>query len=791
MSRSFPWRPAQGSGGAAQLAESKADAAQLGGLPTALLNLGCFNCGIHQDMLCRPMHQNNLKRIIAKAVVEQDLHIVNLCEVGGHKQGLDMSNALHKSAQDLVSEVLNRHYEATSVQAYMATWQAEKDPTDDTCVFLRLVGQPEVHELPAAMEPQLVIMVFTIASAKHPDKLGLLISGMMHIRTPTGKKTSVTTKMRMTKMALQILEQKADFLKCGASQPTEPVIVLTGDVNLDKNICDSIVQKDAGELSVHTQWQVMTSNAELSGDVLFVKGACGETFDVTVGKSYDDRGMRNDIHDFFGIALQIPMCTKNQRGQKREHVAVTGCANESASKAQRLVDVAALQDPSLSGSGQSRVPESVSEDTAMIIEYTDDWGVTVGAALTSDAIVFNHHGAVTTMLQLSLLEGPTLKACFPLRIVRRNPLKEEQNSSTSGAFQPAEKRVARNNVSYTKAQFLAFYRPLKRAEEEWAAAPICGRAGAMNALTGRVAPRAEKIVQEMYDWYHARVDDEKLHAVFRHLQITLFKNVTKRPAEDVWQTTDASGASQPAAQGEARLVVSREYVACQVQAVLAWREKWLQDNRLPLDTLIRGDMADRFLCAAKDEFHTSAKQRDLQDKDQKCGGNKKVHKGMHSRWSRHIQKLGGTSQMWTLLSFTGRFDVEFLEDAMVRGQKGPVSMPGERSEQQKEEVREAQMARAMWRRGAMLERLQEENKGKGKETSLNPEQLRILKEYQSGMLRRQANKLTIISGHGRLKNADGSFVDIGGNTRGFVRTVLDGRQTPDIADFEGDMNLIW
>ena len=82
--------------------------------------------------------------------------------------------------------------------------------------------------------------------------------------------------------------------------------------------------------------------------------------------------------------------------------------------------------------------------------------------------------------------------------------------------------------------------------------------------------------------------------------------------------------------------------------------------------------------------------------------------------------------------------------------------------------------------GRYVERLQEENKGKGKETSLNPEQLRILKEYQSGMLRRQANKLTIISGHGRLKNADGSFVDIGGNTGGFVRTVVDFWEPPDI-----------
>ena len=80
-----------------------------------------------------------------------------------------------------------------------------------------------------------------------------------------------------------------------------------------------------------------------------------------------------------------------------------------------------------------------------------------------------------------------------------------------------------------------------------------------------------------------------------------------------------------------------------------------------------------------------------------------------------MQKLGGTPQMWTLLSFTGRFDVAFLEDVMARGAKGPPTMPGERTEQQKEQVRDAQMARAKLRQGAMLERLQERlAKGKGK-----------------------------------------------------------------------------
>ena len=118
-------------------------------------------------------------------------------------------------------------------------------------------------------------------------------------------------------------------------------------------------------------------------------------------------------------------------------------------------------------------------------------------------------------------------------------------------------------------------------------------------------------------------------------------------------------------------------------------------------------------------------------------------------------------------------------------------MPGERTEEQKQQTRDAQMGRARLRRGAMLERLQErlsqgnEAKGKGKRKArpLNPKQLRVLQEYQSGELRRQANKLTMISGHGRLKKEDQSFVDIGGSTGGFVRTVLDDWEPPDTADF--------
>ena len=174
----------QGSGGAPQPAESAADASQVGGLPTVRVKLGCFNCGIDQAMLSKDKRQKHLSRVIANAVHEQDLRMVTLCEVGGHKEGLGKSTV---RAQDLVSQVLTGHYKATSCQAYMATWQAEHEPTDDTSVTLTLSGEPEVVELPFLFQPQLVIMDFTIAASEHRDKHGNLISGNLRIRCPQTK----------------------------------------------------------------------------------------------------------------------------------------------------------------------------------------------------------------------------------------------------------------------------------------------------------------------------------------------------------------------------------------------------------------------------------------------------------------------------------------------------------------------------------------------------------------------------------------------------------------------------
>jgi hypothetical protein len=61
------------------------------------------------------------------------------------------------------------------------------------------------------------------------------------------------------------------------------------------------------ESPVLQTWRIQSSNNELGGDVLFCKGGALTLFDVPIGSSYQDRGMRNDSHNCFGIALTMPL----------------------------------------------------------------------------------------------------------------------------------------------------------------------------------------------------------------------------------------------------------------------------------------------------------------------------------------------------------------------------------------------------------------------------------------------------------------------------------------------------
>ena len=70
------------------------------------LKLGCFNCGMTQEMLCKQSWLAKLRRVIGRGVLEQGLHLLTLCEVGGHLRG--MADCRLESAQSLVDPVLSK-----------------------------------------------------------------------------------------------------------------------------------------------------------------------------------------------------------------------------------------------------------------------------------------------------------------------------------------------------------------------------------------------------------------------------------------------------------------------------------------------------------------------------------------------------------------------------------------------------------------------------------------------------------------------------------------------------------
>ena len=156
-----------------------------------------------------------------------------------------------------------------------------------------------------------------------------------------------------------------------------------------------------------------------------------------------------------------------------------------------------------------------------------------------------------------------------------------------------------------------------------------------------------------------------------------------------------------------------------------------------------------------------------------------IRQSKKQRWSRYQQRLAGTTQMWQLLSFHGRFDPEFLEKLP----DASVSQPGEPSPEQKETRRAAVEARSKYRLARSVARLRDKFTA-GEGWPLSRKQKDLLKLLDDGTLLDEANRLTEFSWNGRLKRLDGSFVAICGSTGGYFRTVMCDWTPPDISEFD-------
>ncbi len=287
----------------------------------------------------------------------------------------------------------------------------------------------------------------------------------------------------------------------------------------------------------------------------------------------------------------------------------------------------------------------------------------------------------------------------------------------------------------------------------------------------------------MRRWYEERLGGGDVSVGWKHLQQCLVKTVTVPLNADIWRNPNL-GAAQPEDESEGQvIVVSKEHVAHQVREVIAWREKWLAQEGLPRNTFMNNEEKDAFLKASKEEYHSRPDQRERQERDAAIGGKQSVNQRKKSRWARNLQRLAGTTQMWHALSFTGKFDPAFFANLPP-----PPPQAGEQTERHRLNNKLAVEARAKRRQAIKYARLRHRIlRGEcAPGTALSSKQQDLLALYDAGTLLAESNRRTRISGNGRVRRSDGSFVDIGGSTGGYTRTVLYDWQAPDVTEFDPD-----
>ena len=182
------------------------------------------------------------------------------------------------------------------------------------------------------------------------------------------------------------------------------------------------------------------------------------------------------------------------------------------------------------------------------------------------------------------------------------------------------------------------------------------------------------------------------------------------------------------------------------------------------------DLLERkeFIAWCRNLYEHEAYQQQRQQEDYNIGGNKLRHSGKRKRWSREQQRRCGSPAMWCIISFSGRYDAEFLQQAqaLVTPSDEPDNVAPDNFS--RELTRKAIRCREDLRRAEHFARKREA----GRKRFSSAEQ-QMLDDLDSGFLLHRANEATRASGHGRLKNADGTFQDIGAHMGGLARTVLD------------------
>ena len=343
-------------------------------------------------------------------------------------------------------------------------------------------------------------------------------------------------------------------------------------------------------------------------------------------------------------------------------------------------------------------------------------------------------------------------------------------------------------------------------------------------------PRAEELHSAMRQVWKGQYDTDYDPKLLYHLSRMLFK---KRKRVQLVEG-DVAGGPKPGSDYDTAFASEAE-TGRAILSILRVRHGFLRSKNITnLRHVLTADERKELVKRVRDEYEHSEEQLLLQQRDAEKFTSKGEAKGFASkssskgargasqpvgkggkvkgkgrgslatfvrgqkrkRWCRHLQRVGGTKQIWEVLAFSGRFDTEMLLAALHQddGYSGAAIEPPAvslRSWEQRAQLHHAKAeAVARYEEGARLNRYQEHLKRSGSQGQhvkpFTGYQRSVLRRWESGELRRTRNRAVLALGHGRIYSRHGDYLDIGGSTGGGSRRILDNWQPPDWREFCSD-----
>ncbi len=463
-------------------------------------------------------------------------------------------------------------------------------------------GDATRHTVPAGREIDAVIQRFDVQVA---NQQWHVVVGNMHI--VAGSKNAAP-KDKTRQKAVSLLRDHLESIH--PQDPATPVVrIMVGDNNLKKNDVKEALQR---ALSKDALWEVFSSDNDGGGDNIAISGAVAEFKAIAVGANFEDRGLRYDQHD--AVAVRI-------------------------------------------------FPR----------------GVTLPAELTRRNI----------------------QSQRPLSGASQPALQPAPQSALGGASQPALQPAPQpeETEEEAKGSVLRSRSPSSVAPSSLGADYSVIDVDPTDEPEDEVARHAHDLHTQMREFWDRRYDAEYDPRLLDQLSHLLF--MKRKSAQPAQEDNDTAFASQ-------------EETARGILSVLRVRDEFLRSKNIddPRHVLTEDERAE-LVKWTRQEYERSERQLALQERDAEKGkakgltpppaekgkakgsrgapqpaskGDKAkgtgkadktkgkgqggslakfLHRQKRKRRCRHLQRVCGTKQIWEVLAFSGRFDVEWLTQACL------------------------------------------------------------------------------------------------------------------------------